>query len=160
MLLMIFASHHLSRRCSPSFRLQSLLKLINLAQPLGVPGLQTGLGGLQPLSRLQINRRGWHRGAVLAALPACSWPHGPHCGAAPPEIKEKTNPKGATQQTQAGPRSSYWQRAAPIQRGSALALSFMFSPQSSHQIIINIINKRRGQVIKCKICGVLLELAA
>lgn len=95
---MIFASHHLSRRCSPSFRLQSLLKLINLAQPLGVPGLQTGLGGLQPLSRLQVNRRGWHRGAVLAALPACSWPHGPHCGAAPPEIKEKTNPKGATQQ--------------------------------------------------------------
>ena len=44
MLLMIFASRHLSMCCSPSFRLQSLLKLINLAQPLSVPVLQTETG--------------------------------------------------------------------------------------------------------------------
>lgn len=44
MLLMIFASRHLSVCCSPSFRLQSLLKLINLAQALSVPVLQTETG--------------------------------------------------------------------------------------------------------------------
>lgn len=42
MRLMIFASRHLSACCSPSFRLQSLLKLINLAQPLGGAGAADG----------------------------------------------------------------------------------------------------------------------
>lgn len=57
MLLMIFASRHLSACCSPSFRLQSLLKLINLAQALGVSGLQTGWEH-RSVRSLQVHRKG------------------------------------------------------------------------------------------------------
>lgn len=63
MLLMIFASHHLSVRCSPSFGLQSLLGLINHAQPLCVPVLGVRCG-----ARIQ------HGGGTNGN----TWSHGPH----------------------------------------------------------------------------------
>lgn len=61
--------------------------------------------------------------------------------------------------------AGHGQRAAPRHLcfpppPGSRASSLLFSPQSRHQIIINVINKMRGQVIKCKICGVLLELTA
>lgn len=57
MLLMIFASRHLSMCCSPSFRLQSLLQLINLAQPAGAAGC--GRGAPPRVWSPRVNGEGW-----------------------------------------------------------------------------------------------------
>lgn len=133
---MIFASHHLSMCCSPSFRLQCVLKLINLAQPLGVPVLQTWT---------------WKDCNAFAA-----------CGLVGKGGNDDTTPVMQHPQTQrATGKDGKWKKPSLCQLPLASSLCHLcFPPQSSHQIIINVINKRRGQVIKCKICGVLLELAA
>lgn len=94
MLLMIFASHHLSACCSPSSGLQSLLQLINLAQPgcaraagLGRTccdprqrgGCQWGsLAGTPPQNQPRCSFKGWGGvGGAGEAPPAPTAP--PHC---------------------------------------------------------------------------------